>query len=75
MRNDDLDGLGDEPDGALEDEAEVTCPHCGELVMIVLDRSGGTDQDYIQDCDVCCRPWHVQVHYAAGAADVTVSQA
>ncbi|MBX8487089.1 MULTISPECIES: CPXCG motif-containing cysteine-rich protein [Pseudomonas] len=31
------------------------CPYCGEPVEAVLDLSGG-DQQYIEDCPVCCRP-------------------
>ncbi|KPY87633.1 Cysteine-rich CPXCG protein [Pseudomonas syringae pv. spinaceae] len=30
-------------------------PYCGEPVEAVLDLSGG-DQQYIEDCPVCCRP-------------------
>ncbi len=32
------------------------CPYCGELIEIVLDPSGGEEQQYIEDCFVCCRP-------------------
>ena len=69
MTNEDNDGFEDDP---ADDEAEVTCPHCGEVVVIALDPSGGAEQDYVEDCEVCCRPWHVQVHFAAGVAEVTV---
>ncbi|HCH77677.1 MAG TPA: CPXCG motif-containing cysteine-rich protein, partial [Pseudomonas sp.] len=31
------------------------CPYCGEPVEAVLDLSAG-DQQYIEDCAVCCRP-------------------
>lgn len=31
------------------------CPYCGEPAEVVLDLSGG-DQQYIEDCPVCCRP-------------------
>lgn len=31
------------------------CPYCGEPAEAVLDISGG-DQQYIEDCPVCCRP-------------------
>jgi len=62
------------PDAAaLDAEAEVTCPHCGETQTIALDPAGGRTQEYVEDCGVCCRPWRVQVWYnptAGGAADV-----
>ena len=33
----------------------VPCPYCGERFETTLDCSAG-DQDYIEDCQVCCRP-------------------
>lgn len=38
----------------LETES-YDCPYCGEPAEAVLDLSGG-DQEYIEDCPVCCRP-------------------
>ena len=32
-----------------------SCPYCGEPAEAALDLSGG-DQEYIEDCPVCCRP-------------------
>jgi hypothetical protein len=53
--------------------AEVTCPHCGEVVTIVLDPGGGRFQEYVEDCEVCCRPWTVRVAYTgSGSATVTL---
>jgi endogenous inhibitor of DNA gyrase (YacG/DUF329 family) len=34
---------------------DYECPYCGEAVEAVLDLSAG-DQQYIEDCPVCCRP-------------------
>ena len=34
---------------------DYQCPYCGESVEALLDLSGG-DQQYIEDCPVCCRP-------------------
>jgi Cysteine-rich CPXCG len=50
-------------DGTAEVEAEVTCPHCGESNVIALDPGGGPEQDYVEDCQVCCRPWQLVVRY------------
>jgi hypothetical protein len=30
-------------------------PYCGEVAQALLDLSAG-DQQYIEDCPVCCRP-------------------
>ena len=32
------------------------CPHCGEQVDTAPDRGGGNQQEYVEDCPVCCRP-------------------
>jgi hypothetical protein len=48
-------------DGTADTEAEVSCPWCGEGVTIAVDPGGGEDQQYVEDCQVCCRPWHVHV--------------
>lgn len=68
--DDDLEMLDDgdaaesgEDGAALATDADVRCPYCGETVNITLDPAGGHDQDYVEDCEVCCRPWRVQVHY------------
>lgn len=33
----------------------VQCPCCGESIEILIDTSIG-DQEYIEDCQVCCEP-------------------
>jgi hypothetical protein len=38
------------------DEGAYTCPTCGERIVIPLDRSGGIEQTYVEDCPVCCNP-------------------
>ena len=61
-------------DGTASDGALVHCPWCGEVNEIALDSGGGVEQDYVEDCQVCCRPWRVRVHYGAdGDADVSLT--
>lgn len=36
-------------------EKTVQCPYCGESIDVLLDTSV-PHQDYIEDCQVCCRP-------------------
>lgn len=38
----------------------LQCPYCWEAVEILVDRSAG-DQDWIEDCSVCCRPMVLSV--------------
>lgn len=37
------------------DTQSVRCPYCGEWLEIFIDRSVRR-QEYIEDCQVCCRP-------------------
>ncbi|AIF49473.1 CPXCG motif-containing cysteine-rich protein [Dyella japonica] len=38
----------------------IHCPYCGEAIEILIDGSAG-DQQYIEDCQVCCRPIDIRV--------------
>ncbi len=59
-------------DGTADTSAVVMCPYCGEANEVGVDPGSGDAQDYVEDCQVCCRPWRVSVHYTAdGRADVT----
>ena len=37
------------------EEREVSCPYCGESLDVLVDCSI-EHQNYIEDCQVCCRP-------------------
>ncbi|MGL4474899.1 MAG: CPXCG motif-containing cysteine-rich protein [Shewanella sp.] len=39
----------------------ISCPFCGHHLHIELDASAG-DQDYYDDCRVCCNPIHLRLH-------------
>ena len=52
-------------------EQALDCPYCGEPITVLVDESAG-DQEYVEDCQVCCRPLVIQVAYQAdGDAAVT----
>ena len=42
------------------DSHNVQCPYCWETIEIVIDPSE-SEQHYIEDCSVCCRPIQLQV--------------
>jgi hypothetical protein len=59
-------GIDDETGGIpADDSVPVECPYCGAPVELVLDPGGleppGQVQEYVEDCEVCCRPWQVRV--------------
>ncbi len=47
----------------MTDEASYTCDSCGEEIVVPIDLSAGTSQQYVEDCPVGCRPnvIHVEV--------------
>lgn len=60
-------------EGDVDADTAVSCPYCGETTQISLDYGSGAVQEYIEDCEVCCRPWRVRVRYdRSGAAEVTI---
>ena len=60
-------------DGTADDSIEVTCPYCRESVTIFVDPGGGTVQEYVEDCEVCCNPWNVSVRFIRGTAAVDIN--
>ncbi|KPH58037.1 hypothetical protein AMS58_15640 [Pseudoalteromonas porphyrae] len=36
-------------------EQTIACPYCGESIDVLLDPTD-VDQQYIEDCQVCCKP-------------------
>jgi hypothetical protein len=63
-------------DGPVDATAVIRCPYCGEKVEITLDAGGGTLQEYVEDCEVCCRPWQLTVTFDLdGNAEVAVDEA
>ena len=41
---------------------------------MLVDPAGGASQEYVEDCEVCCRPWLVRVQLdAEGNASVSVT--
>lgn len=60
-------------DGTVDGSADVACPYCGEIVSVSLDPGGGSFQQYVEDCEVCCNPWQVSVRFIDGQASVDVT--
>jgi len=46
---------------AAELEATYICDSCGEEIVVPVDISGGSHQDYVEDCPVCCHPMTLHV--------------
>lgn len=46
----------------LEDRT-IDCPYCGESIDLLLDPSV-SEQSYVEDCQVCCRPINIRFSIA-----------
>lgn len=44
-----------------QSEQRFRCPYCGERISVLVDHSE-QEQDYIEDCEVCCRPIMLMVY-------------
>jgi hypothetical protein len=45
----------------MQDEACYVCDGCGEVIVIPVDLAAGSQQTYVEDCPVCCRPQVIHV--------------
>jgi len=61
VRANDLTLRGGE--STLSSMQDLSCPHCGEPLETFPDPGGGEDQDYVEDCAVCCRPIRFHARY------------
>jgi hypothetical protein len=52
------------------DTQNIQCPYCWETIELVIDHSV-VEQDYIEDCEVCCRPIRLMVAVEDGESYVT----
>jgi len=51
---------------------DIQCPYCGEWIEILIDDSAG-DQQYIEDCQVCCSPINITVSIDADGVPLVVA--
>ena len=49
----------------------LACPYCGETISVLIDSSAG-DQEYYEDCPVCCAPMLIGLT-VADSGDVSVT--
>lgn len=45
---------------SLLETVSIDCPYCGERIDLIIDCSIG-EQEYVEDCQVCCRPMSLRV--------------
>ncbi|MCH2212402.1 MAG: CPXCG motif-containing cysteine-rich protein [Fuerstiella sp.] len=58
----------------MDNEASYICDACGEEIVIPIDPTEGSTQEYIEDCPVCCHACVIIVHLSDdGDANVSAS--
>lgn len=40
----------------LSAESSYVCESCGEEIVVPIDPTQGSSQEYVEDCPVCCCP-------------------
>ena len=40
----------------MQDQASYISESCGEEIVVPIDLSAGSHQQYVEDCPVCCHP-------------------
>jgi hypothetical protein len=53
-------------------EAGYQCAGCGEWNETVVDESAGGRQQYVEDCQVCCKPNVLEIRWDAGAEEYSI---
>lgn len=59
-----------------QEPQKCTCPYCGESIEILIDTSV-PEQEYIEDCQVCCRPMVIHCYVdeeSAGEVSVIIKR-
>lgn len=53
-------------------EATYICASCLQVVETTVDESGGSVQEYVEDCAICCRPnlLHITLDEEAETAEI-----
>lgn len=55
------------------EEVCATCPYCFETVTLFIEED--VSGHFVQDCEVCCRPWAVFVQRRGGRTGFQVERA
>ena len=61
----------------MEVEVSFTCVYCFSTNETIVDTTGGMQQVYIEDCQVCCRPNQLTISVAGdlGSAEILAEPA
>lgn len=55
---------------SVDIDGVYVCEGCGEEIVIPLDPSAGSSQEFVEDCPVCCAPNVIHVAFQDGEGRV-----
>ena len=61
------------PSFLMDEQFVVECPYCGEHVDVYVEPD--VKGSFVQDCEVCCNPWRVELRVQDGERSVSISRA
>jgi hypothetical protein len=67
-------GSGGGTGPSADPEGSYPCPSCGESIVVPVSIEG-RDQEYVEDCPVCCSPVVLRVHVGDDGEVRIVAQA
>jgi hypothetical protein len=56
-------------------DAGFQCAGCGEWNSTTVDESAGRRQNYVEDCQTCCKPNLLQVEYDTASQEFFIAAA
>lgn len=56
----------------MADAAGFQCAGCGEWNETFVDESGGSRQQYVEDCQVCCKPNVLTICWDSAAGEFVI---
>ncbi|GAC1503488.1 MAG: CPXCG motif-containing cysteine-rich protein [Chamaesiphon sp.] len=57
----------------MQNTAEYTCAYCGENSLTFVDLSAGTQQSYVEDCQVYCQPNILSIQLDEETLDIEIN--
>jgi len=57
----------------MELESSFVCAYCLQVNEVLVDSSAGRTQEYVEDCQVCCRPNRLRIEIDEGLEEATIN--
>lgn len=57
----------------MQNTAEYICAYCGETNSTFVDLSVGMQQSYVEDCQICCQPNMLYLHFDEETLEASIT--